>query len=390
MSDAGTEASAQQATERIDRVLLAESKLYEVPYRAYLEMSPRERGSLKARWAKKLRTEATLRGIDPEEFLSMDEDARNEARTNNPEKEKPPPRTRSVRFLHEDAPPPEERAPRAERAPVADLYDEGLADGEPHSPMDEVPATEDDPKMRTTATLGEVRLVDNEDLVGWQNPKNLRDVYARFTVGDGQHFIRVERVDPKVWQQIPCAGYLGEIREPITEAEFHAFYGGRVYALTVYGPDPRGRKDPSTGLPVIKAKTDPFRYTVPVFPPNLAVLPGTSPRKQGDTKMTQQHHPFMMGPMMGGQIPATPADANMFKTSIDFMSEQMKRGDQERDELRKQVLSGGGQKEVIAAVTDANKVAIEAANRAAEAREASLRDQLAQERIERRKMEEKI
>jgi hypothetical protein len=401
VSDTGTEAAPSAAAERpIDRPLLAESKLYAVPYRAYADMTPRERAAVKARWAKTMRTEAARRGLDPDEFLAMTEDARAQARKEHPERVRPPRPPRAARHVNDEAPPEddeEEPAPRPTRrqsAPVAEMYDEGLADGEPHSPMDEVPATEDDPKMRSHATLGEVRPTDNEDLVGWSNPKNLRDVYARYSIGDGQHFIRVERVDPKVWQQIPCAGYLGEIREQISEPEFHGYYGGRVYALTVYGPDPKGRRDPSTGLPVIKAKTEPFRYTVPLLPPNLAVLPGTNPskqpqQKQGETRM----HPFMgamgtMGTM--GSMPATPADANMFKTSIDFMNEQLKRGDRERDELRQQVLQGGGAKEALAAVTDVQKAAIDAATKSAEARERALTDQLAQERERARRLEEKI
>jgi hypothetical protein len=400
VSDTGTEAAPIATAERpIDRSLLAESKLYAVPYRAFADMTPRERAAVKARWAKTTRTEATRRGLDPDEFLAMTEDARAQARKEHPERVRVPRPPRAARHVNDEAPPEDEEEPaprptRRQSAPVADMYDEGLADGEPHSPMDEVPATEDDPKMRSHATLGEVRPTDNEDLVGWSNPKNLRDVYARYSIGDGQHFIRVERVDPKVWQQIPCAGYLGEIREQISEPEFHGYYGGRVYALTVYGPDPKGRRDPSTGLPVIKAKTEPFRYTVPLLPPNLAVLPGTNPSKrpqqqQGETRM----HPFMgamgtMGTM--GSMPATPADANMFKTSIDFMNEQLKRGDRERDELRQQVLHGGGAKEALAAVTDVQKAAIDAAAKSAEAEKQALRDQLAREAERARKLEEKI
>lgn len=389
---------------QIDRQILTESKLYSVPYRAYSDMTPRERGAVKARWAKKVRGEATLRRLDPDEFVAMTEEAREAARKSHPEQPRAPRPAQQkqkktissfqdvadkYRTLDDSDEPEEEESepePRARRSPpVADMYDEGLASGDPHSPMDEVPATEDDPRMRTTATLGEVRPTDNQDLVGWATPRNLRDVYARYTVGDGQHFIRVERIDPKVWQQIPCAGYLGEIREPISEPEFHAWYGGRVYALTVYGPDPKGRRDSSTGLPVIKAKTEPFRYTVPMLPPNLSVLPGTNPTKQqGETQM----HPFTM-PQQGA-MPATPADATMHRTTIDFLSTLLSRGDKEREELRHSVMQGGGQKEVVQAVTEANKAAIEAANRAAEMREKTLQEQLSKERDDRRRLEEKL
>jgi hypothetical protein len=356
-------------------------------------MTPRERGAIKARWAKKMRMEAKRRGIDQEEFLAMSEDAREEARKNFPERAPQPaptaPRKSFEDIMRTHAPRDEEPAPaRSPRyvPPVADMYDEGLTEGDPetHSPMDDAPPTEFDPKMRANATLGDVRPVDNEDLVGWKQPRNLRDVYARFTIGDGQHFVRVERIDPKVWQQIPCSGYLGEIREPISEPEFHAWYGGRVYALTVYGPDPRGRRDPSTGLPVIKAKTEPFRYTVPLLPPNLSVPPGASPTKQGDMQM----NPFYT---QQGQMPATPADAQMHKSTLDFFSTQLARGEEERQQLRRTVLEGGGStKDVLGIVSETSAKALEAAQRAAEARETALRDQIKESKEDNRRLNEKL
>src|SRR4029077_11754040 len=121
------------------------------------------------------------------------------------------------------------------------------------------------------------RPAENEDMVGRAPPQNLLDVYRLYTIGDGQHFIRIDRLEPRVHQHIPCSGHLGEIREPISEDHFRLAYGGRVYQLTVYGPDPKGRKDPITGLPMIKRKTEPFRYTVPQYPPNLMMMPGMSP-----------------------------------------------------------------------------------------------------------------
>jgi hypothetical protein len=382
---------------QINRTLLAESSLYGVPYAAYSDMSPRERGAVKGRWALKIRQEAKRRNIDPDEFLAMSEDAREEARNNFPEHvppRGPTPRAVAKTFEEvarkhsrvEDDEPVYEEPVRPKRAPVAQMYDEGLAEGEPdtHSPMDDVPPTEFDPKMRASATIGEVRPVDNEDLVGWKQPRNLRDVYARFTIGDGQHFVRVERIDPKVWQQVPCSGYLGEIREPISEPEFHAWYGGRVYALTVYGPDPKGRRDPSTGLPVIKAKTEPFRYTVPLLPPNLAAPPGASPTKQGDMQM----NPFLT---QQGHTPATPADAQMHKSTLDFFTGMLARGEQERDQLRRTVLEGGGStKEVLGIVSETSNKALEAAQRAAEQRENVLRDQIRESKEDNRRLSEKL
>jgi len=414
MSEPASEQQPEDSARQIDRQLLAESRLYGVAYQPYADMSPRERGALKARWANKLRAEARRRRIDPDEFLAMTEDAREEARKEHPEpnvvavkRREAPAAAVSAAFEavlrrhpppadEEESEPPLPARPSRSQQPVADVYDEGLTEGDPqeevvHSPMDEIPATEADPRMRTHPTIGEVRPTDNEDLVGWKQPKNLRDVYARFTIGDGQHFIRVERLEPRVWAQIPCSGYLGEIREAITESEFHQWYGGRVYALTVYGPDPKGRRDPATGLPIIKAKTDPFRYTVPVFPPNLAVLPGTNPTKQNQQKQGEsQMNPFAPG-FQQGAVPATPADAAMHRTNIDFMQNLLKRADEEKEELRKAALvSAAPNKDVLSIVSEASKQAVEQANRAAEKREESLREQLSLAREDARQMALKL
>jgi hypothetical protein len=384
------------ATAQIDRQLLAESRLYDVPYKAYAEMTPRMRGAVKGRWVAALRLEAKRRGIDPDEFVAMDEEGRARAREENPERPKPASRRESsgtirsfeeVMSRHPD--PSEKRAPRA--VEVAPVYDQGLTDGdpddgEPHSPMNEVPPTEGDPRMRDRATLGEVRPTDNEDLAGWKQPRNLLDVYARYSVGDGQHFVRVERVEPKVWQGIPCSGYLGEIRLPITEVEFQAWYGGRVYQLTVYGPDPRGRRDPTTGLPVIKAKTEPFRYIVPVQP-NLALRPGINPSKQPHGERPMMQSPFGFPT----SAPATPADASMHKTTIDFLASTLNNAQAEMRRLRdEQSNANRPDKDVLSIVTGANDKALEQATQAAAKREEALQEQLRESRENMKRLEARL
>jgi hypothetical protein len=363
----------EQPLRRLDPKLVAEAKLYEVPYQVYAEMTPRERAGKKTSWARKVQEEGKRRGVDPDEFLSLDEEGRNRVRAEHPEA----PRGRAL------------AKQRRQNVP-APYVDTELSDGDPdddtHSSEDVVPATEADPRLRNKPTLGAVVPVDNDDLVGWAQPKNLRDVYARYTIGDGQHFIRVERVEPKVFQQIPCSGHLGEIREPITEDQFRQWYGGRLYLLTVYGPDQKGRKDPNTGLPIIKAKTEPFRYTVPVYPPNVMMLPGMNPTKRGmeasDYSNGESAMNFFPTPHPG--MPMTQADANVQKNSLDFLSKIIDKADQ-------RAAGGAGQSaDVLRVVSDANKQAIEQANRAAEAREAALRDQIREERDARRKLDDEL
>jgi hypothetical protein len=410
MSDAEPQAETEQtavASRPLDRDLLAEAKRYGVPYAAYADMSVRERGAVRQRWEDRLRAEAKRRKINPDVFVDTTEEDREGLRAQHPETVRSRrkatiapvgPAMRTLRDVAERVARDEEDAPPLPAAPpptTSDgMYDPSLTDGddgETHSPMDDVPAPEIDPRRRDKATIGVITPVD-EDLVGWKQPRNLRDVYARYTIGDGQHFVRVERLEPKVWHQIPCSGYLGDIREPISEPEFHSWYGGRVYMLTVYGPDPRGRQDPATGMPIIKAKTEPFRYTVPMLPPNLAVPPGTNPTKLGDESM----HPFQMMSGGAGQ-PLSPADAQVHKSTLDFFSTQLQRSEDEKKELRRTVLDGGGSKAVLDVVSESNRAALEQARlnaeserRAAEVREKTLQEQIIAKDKEVQKLSEKV
>ena len=376
----------EQPLRRLDPKLVAEAKLYDVPYQVYAEMTPRERAGKKKSWANKILSEAKRRGVDPDEFLALDEEGRERVRAEHPEA----PMGRQIAKLRREAAQANERAPAGyvdtELSADAEREDEPE---ETHSSEDVVPATEADPRLRNKPTLGAVIPTDNDDFVGWAPPKNIRDVYSRYPVGDGQHFIRVERLEPKVFQQIPCSGHLGEIREPISEDQFRQWYGGRLYSLTVYGPDHKGRKDPNTGLPIIKAKTEPFRYTVPVYPPNLMMLPGMNPTKRGMEASDYPNGEAAMNPMFfsghpGGGMPITQADANAQKNSLDFFSKIL-------DKTEQRAASTQGQSaDVLRVVSDANKQAIEQANKAAEARELALREQLKDERDARRKTDDEL
>lgn len=366
----------EEGAREVDRQLLAEAKRYGVAYKSWLEMSVGERGAVKAKYTRALRLEAKRRGIDDDEFVQMTDEARDRAREEYPVRPAGKRKPRSVDDVAE-----------AHVSRVADTVDQDLSSPGPYSPASDVPAVEEDPTRRDRATLDEVLPVENKDLVGWETPRNLRDVFARYTVGDGQHYIRVERIEPRVFQQIATSGYLGEIREPITEEEFHAFYGGRIYELTVYGPDTEGRRDPVTGHPLIKPKTKSFRYTVPMYPPNLTVLPGTNPTKK---KNGDPMHPFS-SMFQSPVLPTTPADASMHKSNLDFVAQVIERSAEESRELRKELQQkGSADVDVLKVIGDQSTKVVEQAQRAAEARERSLMDQLENERSQRKELSQKL
>jgi len=399
-----TQDAASVDQRQIDRVLLSESRRYNVPYAAYSAMSPRERGAYKARWTHQLRLEAKRRGLDPAAFVEMSDDEREEARASNPEQTAP--RAKKTRTSIEDVlteryGPVEDPPPVPRTAPVhdpsltdGDPDEPALPDDEPHSPMDAVPAEEDDPRNRSKPTIGAVFPDSNEDLVGWKQPRNLRDVYARFTIGDGQHFIRVERKEPKAWLGVATSGYMGEIRVPITEEEFADRFGGSVYLLQVYGPDPRGRQDPVSGQPLIKPKTEPFMLTVPGPRPPL-IFPAHVNQAAGDRKMQPFPPGYPMAPTL--QPPTNAADAQMHKSTLDFVNSASKRADDLTIELLRRAGDGGGTKEALHVVADTQKAALEqqrlqfdSERRAAETRENALREQLNEQKAEMRRLAEKF
>lgn len=371
----------------IDRKLQAEAALYEVPYKAYVNMSPRERAMAKAQWTRRLKVEARKRGLDPEEFVAMTEEERQNARAEHPERaEATPKKKKRVR------PKPTTMDDVVAKHGVTErVAEDEMPAAEISTAGDKVPPTESDARRRNQMTIGPISVVEDEDLVGVAPPKTLQDIYARWPVGDGQHYLRVERVQPKVWEKIAVAGYLGEITTPISEEEFQRYFGGKEYLVTLYGPDPKGRRDPNTDDPIIKAKTEAIKVTVPMLPPNLRVLPAAKATKKEEVAAMGEINPFQTLFGGAGGVPATPAEATMHRTSMDFIEKVLKRGDEETRELRRELDKRGQMSgDVLRVIGDTNQKALDAATRASEAREKALTEALAEERRERRRLEEKL
>lgn len=279
------------------------------------QMSGRSRGLAKARARKRLKQQAQQAGLDPDAFVEMTEDEREEAlrgAEESREEEEPP--------VYTDAP--------------------------------DVPPDDPDPLRRQGVTVGPIREVERTpDLVGDKKPRTLVDLYARWPVGDQQHYLRVERRLPKMYQNIPVAGHLTDVYERITEQEFARRFGGREFEVTLYGPDPGGRCDPITGLVRTKPLTDPISVTVPLVPPSFNWIP------QEKKNMTQSsHYPF------GGAI-TSEADAKIHRSNTDLITNL----------VAQQSKTDGA---AVTAVAALSKSAVEQAREDARAREAALAAQL--------------
>ena len=293
----------------ISSMLIQRAADMEVSLRDFRDMPPNQQNAAWARHRRKLRKAARAAGLDEEEFVHMS----------------PPERKEAL------AAAPGQFASRGE--------DDEDTDEEPESvrvftDQDDNPADDPNPGKRAGITVGSIAVKKDEevpddapppDMMGHSRdsaPRTLQDIYYRWPIGDGLHYLRVERLQPRTWQGISVAGYLGNLMHKVSEAEFQRLFGGKEYQLTLYGPDPRGRKDPNTGEPSIKALTAPFKLTVPMFPPSLHIIPPAA--VQDDTKenhMTQNAQPFnpFLPPGMAPMAPpTTPADASIAKVNADY------------------------------------------------------------------------
>lgn len=229
-----------------------------------------------------------------------------------------------------------------------------------HTPDDDLPI-DADPSDRDFPTISEIEPEDGTDfpdLAGRQPPQTLADLCALYPIGNGQHYIRVERIRPPMYMNVPCAGYLGEIKTAVTEKQFATYYGGGRYVLRVYGPDPRGSLDRVSSLPIVKALTKPITLTVPGVPNlDLEIL-------QEEAMTAGGWDPTSWG---GGtaagrfrrQHPPSPADATIHGQGLDFASKMLSGKEREIAELRRQGQQSQGVVEpVIGAMKEQNATAL--------------------------------
>lgn len=337
-----TQATGQQPSPPLDEQAYVESEATRMGLegddrKIWMLATSKQRALFKARKHRDLKRQAREKGINPEHFVKMSPEERKHALA---EAEARAPKSIddvASRVAERSAPAPVD--PRQESLPFAADGDdeEARAPGVSVAPdgeevpvvtaQDAVPQNDMRPGMRRAITIGNI-----DDLYGDRPPKNLPDVYARWPIGrpGGEgYYIRVERVLPKRFMNFATAGYLGDMRWKLNEAQFQQYFGGQEYKLQVYGPDPRGRTD-TNGDPVIKALTDPFPFYVPKYDPNLKVMPVSVPISSQQDQRSAMYDPSTQFQAMPGmpvqqQAPLTSADASIVSAALNFAQNAAKK-----------------------------------------------------------------
>lgn len=235
----------------LEEALRIESAFYGIPVDVYSEYTTKERSAAKARHSKFAKQVAKATGRDVNDLVSL---------------------------------------PREE---LDTLFQDSKENGrhEDGRALDDADDMEEGESLEERAAA--VKVTPPPDYVGEESgkrPRSLEDVYAYWPIGDGEHYVTVERKQPKSYNGVPCAGYLGMVRKRLSVRAFQEMFGGREYELCVYGPDPNGRQDEITGEPVVKRLSKPIKVTVPLLPPNLSAIPSVMDQGQGEDEMS--YHPF--------------------------------------------------------------------------------------------------
>lgn len=236
----------------VEEAARAEADFYGIPPDVYAEMGVKERAAAKARHGKFARQVAKASGREADAFVAVRRDDLQ----------------RIMDELND--------ARRSELRP--------LDDG---APLEEADAPAESNGAAQAATSSRPDYGGEE---GGKHPRTLDDVYSYWPVGDGQHYVTVERKQPKSHNGVPCAGHLGKFSKRLSVRAFQERFGGREYELCVYGPDPSGRQDEITGEVSVKRLSKPFKITVPLLPPNLGAIPAMA--GQGHDGDDMSYHPF--------------------------------------------------------------------------------------------------
>jgi len=204
-----------------------------------------------------------------------------------------------------------------------------------------------------------------------KEPKTLEDLYAVYPkVGDGYFRIRIERTAPKIYNGRQVAGWLDDLDEPIPMSEFSSRYGGGKYTVSVMGPirPPREGADPP---PIRRLKH--IEVQVPGNP-TLASR-DISPEEM----YAMQQVPYQRTAMSAENHP------DVAKRKIDVDQERWVREQDERERREEQLRliaaqQAKGSEGYVAAIQQANQLAVEKVESTAKDATAILREQLAEAR----------
>ncbi len=199
-------------------------------------------------------------------------------------------------------------------------------------------------------------------------PKALLDLFNLFPVGDGQHFVQVNRTAPKRMYEQQIGGIQKQIRTPLTDEEFFDTYGGGEYELRVYRMD-TGQDGMTRSRPL----TEPIKWVVPGLPNIDAAL-----QENSDVQYTNQRQRVVRGVSPMQQHP------DVAKAEIDFRRDRSHRDDEKEDrereraeaavrlredhEMRKAEFMVGTNEAEIKRLEAQNREKVELAQQAAEAR----------------------
>lgn len=182
-----------------------------------------------------------------------------------------------------------------------------------HGARDAVPAPEADPELRDRPTVYARDDGDGEI-------QYITDIMAEWgsAIDAGTCFIRVERIKPSSWSDLPIKGLQRPIRQALTEDEFIDIYGGGTYDLVVYGPKRHGHRLDDRGNVRPHRLSKPIRVIFPLnYPPNIdAVL---LEDEQDMETMQYQQGPFRRGAR------STTADAHIHRSDLEFQDKQTER-----------------------------------------------------------------
>ena len=265
-----------------------------------------------------------------------------------------------------------------------------------YTAQDDVPADESDPLMRDGVTYDEIQPAEGMQFPdqsggGRKAPSNLTDICRDYKIGasDSDCYVRVERKKPTSWQGISCAGFLGNIRGPLSEGEFKAMVGGGTYELVVYGPDPRGTSNPFSGTHEVKALTKPITVHHPGRPlfVNLDSFFG-----EGDDMAGGGYGGW--DPGAGRRAPGrgevTSADAKIHQDSLTFAQRELEAQRRENKELRDARKDDGTTPAVVRAIENSARAGVDAVRQTSETTQQLMERQLSEKERQLEEMRQEI